>query len=393
MMKNKEYFDQCFTYGNMRKALNKCCRNVRWKDSVAGYELHAAQNTHTMIEKIKKGTYKLSPYQRFTIFEPKKREIVATRISDRQVQMALCEGGLYDDLVEHFIYDNCACQKGRGTDFALKRLKIHMLRFYKCYGRDGWVLKCDIHKFFPSTRHDVAKAALAKRITDPRALAMVNDIVDSFDGDTGIGLGSQISQLTELAVLDDMDHFIKERLQVKHYVRYMDDFVLIHEDKKYLQYCLEEIRKKVEGIGLTLNEKTTMYPLKQGIKFLQWRFILTTTGGVKMKMAHKKQGKQRRRMRKIAMREAAGTLEPGTTERSFISWKANAERGDSFFQVKRMKDYYDKLKEEVLTDGNKSGKTVEDRTRCDSGEDAGGSKRGKPRLRRDDGRHRNSYGG
>lgn len=389
----KDYFDNCFTYGNMRKALNRCCRNVRWKDSVAGYELHAAQNTVTLIEKIKNGTYKLSKYQRFTIYEPKEREIVATRISDRQVQMALCEGGLYKDLTEHFIHDNCACQKGKGTDFALDRLKVHLLRYYRKHGRDGWVLKCDIKKFFPSTRHDVAKAALAKRIGDERALQMVCDIVDSFDGDTGIGLGSQISQLTELAVLDDLDHFIKERLHIKYYVRYMDDFILIHESKEYLKYCLEEIRKKVEEIHLTLNEKTTMYPIRQGVKFLQWRFILTTRGGVRMKMSPEKQGRQRRRLKKLATREAAGRFEKDTTERSFTSWKANAERGDTFFQVKRMETHYNKLKEEVLTNGNESGETTDGRTRCGTGEDAGGTERGKPRLRRHDGRHRNSYGG
>ena len=108
----KNYFDDAISYGNMRKALNRCCRGVRWKDSVAGYELHAPQNTHKLIDSIRNGTYKISPYQHFTIYEPKKREIVATRIADRQVQMALCMAGLYDDITEHFIFDNCACQTG-----------------------------------------------------------------------------------------------------------------------------------------------------------------------------------------------------------------------------------------------------------------------------------------
>ena len=88
------YFDECMTYGNLRRALNRCCRNVRWKDSVIGYELHASQHTHALLNSIRSGSYQLSPYQRFIINEPKRREIVATRIADRQVQMALCEGGL-----------------------------------------------------------------------------------------------------------------------------------------------------------------------------------------------------------------------------------------------------------------------------------------------------------
>lgn len=115
----------------MRKALNKCCRNVRWKDSIVGYELHAPEHTYNLIEEIKTGKYKISDYQRFTIHEPKEREIVATRIRDRQVQMAMCLGGLYDDITEHFIYDNCACQIGKGTDFALNRVRTHLLKFYR----------------------------------------------------------------------------------------------------------------------------------------------------------------------------------------------------------------------------------------------------------------------
>ena len=341
----KNYFDDAISYGNMRKALNRCCRGVRWKDSVAGYELHAPQNTHKLIDSIRNGTYKISPYQHFTIYEPKKREIVATRIADRQVQMALCMAGLYDDITEHFIYDNCACQTGKGTDFAIKRVKVHLERFYREHGKNGWVLKCDVHHFFPETRHDIAKAAIRKRVADPRACEMVCAIIDSFEGDKGIGLGSQISQLVELAVLDDLDHFIKERLRIKNYVRYMDDFLLIHEDKEYLQECREEIRDKLAEVGLELNEKTTIYPIRQGVKFLQWRFIITDTGKIVLRMNGKKIGRERRRLKKLAEKERRGELVPGTTANSFNSWKANAERGDSFFRVKRMEAFFKEVTE------------------------------------------------
>jgi len=351
-----DYYEKAFEYGSLRRALRRCCRNVRWKDSVVGYELHAPQNTHKLMEELENGTYRISPYQHFTIYEPKKREIVATRISDRQVQMALCENGLYDDFTEHYIYDNVACQKGKGTDFALKRMKVHMLRYFREHRKEGWVLKCDVHHFFPSTRHDVAKAAATKRISDPKALQMVCNIIDSFDGDAGIGLGSQISQLLELAVLDDLDHFIKERLRIKHYIRYMDDFVLIHPDKAYLQHCREEIAKHLVDIHLELNQKTSLYPLRQGIKFLQWRFALTDKGGVRMKMSKSKQGRERRRLRKLLGKEAEGKVSEGTAENSLQSWIANANRGDAFYQIKRMETYFKQL-ERSNKNGNDAGKT------------------------------------
>lgn len=386
----KDYFDSAMTYGNLRQALRRCCRNVRWKDSVVGYELHAPQNTHKLLESIQNGTYKISTYQHFTIYEPKKRDITATRIQDRQVQMALCMGGLYDDLTEHFIYDNCACQVGKGTDFALKRLKHHLVEYYRESGREGWVLKCDVHHFFPSTRHDVAKAAVSKRVSDQKAREFVFDVIDSFGGDTGIGLGSQISQLIELAVLDDIDHYIKEKLHMKHYIRYMDDFILIHHDKEYLQYCKAVIEKMLNDIGLELNKKTTLYPLSQGAKFLQWRFVVTSTGKVVMKMSGKKTGRERRRLCKLLNKEASGELEEGTAMNSLIAWGANASRGDAYFKYKRMKYFYYTVKAGIKN-GNHPRKTLKSRTRrmvCGYGSR---QERRKYRLSGNDVRHRNSY--
>ena len=342
-----DYYDLAISYGFLRLALKKCCRNVRWKDSIVGYELHAARNTHRLHEDLKNGTYKISPYQHFKIYEPKERDIVATRIRDRQVQMALCMAGLYRDITEHFIYDNCACQLGKGTDFAHIRLKSHLRQFYRKHGTNGYVLKLDVKKFFPSTRHDVAKAAVNKHVSDPRAAEFVCNVVDSFGGDTGIGLGSQISQLVELAVLDDLDHFIKEELKITHYVRYMDDMILVHEDEAYLKYCWREIEKKLNELHLRLNEKSTLYPLSQGVVFLKWRFIFSSTGKLHMLVNKETSGKMRRRLKRILIKEINGEYSEGTADRSLDAWLANADRGNTFYQQQRMIQYYERMKGEV----------------------------------------------
>ena len=122
-------------------------------------------------------------------------------------------------------------------------MTAHLRRYYIAHGCDGWVLKCDIRHYFQSIRHDVAKAAIRKRVTDTQIAERACEIVDSF-GEIGLGLGSQVSQLVALAVLDDLDHFIKERLRIKHYIRYMDDFILVHEDKEYLRQCKKEIEAR-----------------------------------------------------------------------------------------------------------------------------------------------------
>ena len=168
--------------------------------------------------------------------------------------------------------------------------------------------------------------------------------MDSF-GEIGLGLGSQVSQLVALAVLDDIDHYIKERLHIKHYIRYMDDFVLIHTDKAYLQECLGQITEKLNAIGLQLNKKTALYPLRQGVKLLQWRFTISDSGRIDRKMDKKKQGKQRRKLKKLYAKEQNGDYAPGTAHESLVSWLANAARGDTYHQRRKMIKFYKELED------------------------------------------------
>lgn len=323
------YYEHATSYVELRKALRKCCRNVRWKDSVVGYEANAAVNTARLCDALESGTYRISPYQVFEITEPKRRRIVASRLSDRQVQRALCDCGLYDDLAEHFVRDNYACQRGRGTDDAMDRLTYQLRRYFRQHGAEGWYLKCDVKKFFASIPHDVAKAAVAKRVTDERVACMVYDVIDSFDGERGLGLGSQISQLVALCVLDDMDHMIRERLGVRCYARYMDDFVLVHESREHVAECRRRIEEHLQGIGLELNAKTIIQPLRHGIWFLQWKYVLTKTGKVLRLMSPGKVRRWRRKLRKLWARESRGDLEEGTTREAMGSFLANARRGNT----------------------------------------------------------------
>lgn len=332
-------YEKVISFDALYKGLKKSCKNIRWKDSTVGYESNALKNTYKLRQSILNGTYKIDRYQHFTIYEPKKREIVATRIKDRQFQRSLCDNGLYEEITKSFIADNCACLRGRGVDYTLDRITAHLRKYYAHNGAEGWVLKCDIHHYFPSIRHDIAKAAICKRVKDREIAAQACEIVDSF-GEIGIGLGSQVSQLVALAVLDDLDHYIKERLRVKHYVRYMDDFVLIHHDKEFLKRCKIEIEQFLTNIGLELNQKTSLYHLQQGVKMLQWKFVLTDSGRIIRKMSKKKQGKQRRKLKKIYSKEQSGDYAQGTARESFISWIANVKRGDTYNEQRKMIKFY-----------------------------------------------------
>lgn len=335
--------DDAITFEELYKGLKLSCRNVRWKDSVTGYEANGLKNTYLLRQSLLDGTYKISGYQRFRVHEPKEREIVATRLKDRQFQRSLCDNVLYPQITRSFIRDSCACLRGRGVDDALNRLTVHLQRYYRKHGAKGWVLKCDIRHYFAETPHDVAKAAIRKRLTDQRAAFYTDQIIDSFGGDTGIGLGSQVSQLTELAVLDDLDHYIKERLRIRHYLRYMDDFILIHEDRAVLENALKDITEKLAAMGLTLNSKTQIYPLKQGVIWLKWRFILTDTGKVVRRIGRKSVVRERRKLKRMAKLAESGRISADALKESFNSWKAHAQRGNCRKIISDMEELLNRL--------------------------------------------------
>lgn len=340
-------YENTISFKELYTGLVKSRRNVMWKDSVAGYSINILKNTYKLRQSLLRRTYKIDPYQIFKIHEPKEREIMATRIKDRQFQRSLCDNILYPQITRSFIYDNCACQRGKGVDFALDRMDAHLQRYYRKHGPDGWVLQCDVRHYFAETRHSDAKAAIEKRVTDKMASFRAGEIVDSFGGDKGIGLGSQVSQITELAVLDDLDHFIKERLHVKHYIRYMDDFNLVHESKEFLEDCLAEILAKMDALGLELNKKTHIYPLSHGLKFLKWRFILTGTGKVVRLMSKKSISKERRKLRKLKTKLDNGLITIQDVRNNYQSWVANASRGNTRALILRMNTYYQELFGEV----------------------------------------------
>lgn len=335
-----DYYSDALRYKSLYKGLKRSCRNVRWKDSVIGYEQHGIILTYRLRDKILHGRYHISKYQKFKIYEPKERDILAPRLVDRQYQTSLIQNGLYQDITEHFIRDTYACQVNRGTGDALKRTKIHLERYYREHGCNWWVLKGDIYHFFPEIRHHIAKDAVRKYVHDWNAIDAVNEVIDSFPGDTGLGLGSPICQLVSNLVLCDMDHYIKERLHIRHYIRYADDFVIVHQDKRYLQYCRKAISIWLIKRELTLNKKTCIYPLKQGIRFLKWKFRVLDSGKILMLLGDEKLRKERVKLKKLWKMEQEGALEPGATWTSMNSFLANANRGNTHYKQCEMLDFY-----------------------------------------------------
>lgn len=317
-------------FGNLYKAMRKCRQNVLWKDSVAGFTVvNGLANCYRIKHQHENGTYKIDGYTIFKVHEPKERTIVSTRIKDRVFQRSLCDNYLTKQVAKSFIYDSGACLPDKGTEFTRRRFNVAIKRHYRKYGTRGYALKCDLSDYFGSTKHSVASTSIAKRVQDGWAVLQVNRIINSFrqgaDAETGIGLGSQVSQLIQLAVLDDLDHYIKEVLRIKNYVRYMDDFILIHPNANYLRYCKEKVRERVESLGLHLSpKKTQLQPITQPIHFLGFSFQLTETGKIIIRMLPEKVSHERRRLKKLVARAKAGLMTKKEVDACYESWRAHA---------------------------------------------------------------------
>lgn len=166
---------------------------------------------------------------------------------------------------------------------------------------------------------------------------------DSTEGNVGIPIGNQTSQLFALLYLDGLDHFVKEKLGIKYYGRYMDDFFLIHHDKAYLQECRKQIEAFVQARGLSLNAKTNIFPLKHGVDFLGFHTYLTESGAVIRKVRRRSKNNMKRKLKKLAALHAAGRIDAKTVEQSYQSWRGHAEKGNSYHLIRRTDHYYNSL--------------------------------------------------
>lgn len=327
-------------------SMMKCIKGVLWKDSVAFFYHNWIREILRLEKELHNGTYKERKAKFFTITEPKTREIMSIAFRDRVYQRSLNDVAIYPKVTKTFIYDNHACQKGKGTHKARERMECFIHRYYRRHGADGYVLKCDIKGYYPNMRHDVAKDVLRKYLDD-NVYQMAADILDNFPGDIGFNPGSQIIQIVGIAALNGMDHFIKEWLRIRYYQRTMDDFILICESKEKLEYCLECIRKILAEMDMELSpDKTKIYTLKEGFKYLGFYYRLTDTGKLIITIDPNKVKHERRKLRRMVALVNKGQKTKEKVDEHFESWKVHASYGNSYKMIQNIDEFYERLWEE-----------------------------------------------
>ena len=265
MKRMKNLYENICKLENIQSCYREVCKNTRNKTRVENLKQYKSIYISRIYNTLTEKSYTVGPYNKFVIFEPKRREIVSQNVHDKIINHLVARFILYPAILPCLIDSNVASRKDMGTSQGLSYARNFGRKCLTTYGK-YYVLKCDISKFFASIDHDILKKKVLKRIKDKDALKIIFDIIDS--NSKGLYIGSMTSQILAVFYLNDMDHFIKETLKIKYYVRYQDDFLLFHPSKEYLKFCLIQLRDFLKKEHLTLNTKTRIYKNTNNFLFL-----------------------------------------------------------------------------------------------------------------------------
>ena len=337
MKKAKNLYNEIVDIKKIQNMYNNRVKlNTKNKSKLEKFENNYVSNMIYIKNILESKNYNPGKYNIFIINEPKVRLIMSQNIIDKIINHVITEYFLINIFDKSLINENIATRKNKGTHYGIKLLKKYL---NKLKHKEFYVLKFDISKYFFNIDHDIVKNIIKNKIKDKDVLKVLDKIIDSTDSDyvnkdintlknnyinslkkynnvnsinkinevnklptyekgKGVPIGNMSSQFIAILYLNELDHFIKEKLKIKYYIRYMDDGIILHEDKEYLKYCLKEIKKVIDKYKLELNSKTQIINIKQGFDFLGFKYYIKNN---KVIMKVKKQTKKRfkRKMKKL----------------------------------------------------------------------------------------------
>lgn len=289
-MKIKHVFDLIFSDDNLYEAIQDASKGRRYNKDVLRVQ-HDIWNVIEQIQQdVRSGKYTIDKYYIFYVYEPKKRMIMSITFYHRIVQWAIYRV-INPLLVKGYIKDTYGCIPGRGSLAAMQRLR-YWIKSVEHKPGTWYYLKLDISKYFYRISHEVLKEILARKIKDQQLLQVLYNIIDCQHTpfglppgkgpgevpleerlyDVGMPVGNLLSQVFANIYLDALDQFCKRTLCIHFYVRYMDDIIILSDSKEQLHMWKDEIQKFVETtLRLSLNQKTCIRPISQGIEFVGYR--------------------------------------------------------------------------------------------------------------------------
>jgi retron-type reverse transcriptase len=337
MKRHGHLWPHVVSFESLLRAAERARKGKRFRRATAAFHFNLEHELWALHEELSAKTYRPGPYRTFLVHEPKQRQISAAPYRDRVVHHALV--GVLEPIYERsFIADSYACRKGKGTHAAVARCQHFARRF-------RYALKADVQKFFPSLDHAILKALVARKVKDPDVLWLVDRIIDHsnaqesvwqwFPGDhlfapaerrRGIPIGNQTSQFFANVYLDPLDHFVKDRLGVPGYVRYVDDLLVVADDKRQLAAVRERLAEFLTALRLRLHPaKCVVLPVTEGIRFLGYRVFPTH----RLLVAENVR-RFRRRVRQMQRDYAAWRVSFASIYQRLMSWNGHARQANSY---------------------------------------------------------------
>lgn len=317
-----------YSWDNLLLAYRRAAKGKRGQANVARFEHRLEENLLTLQQELRDQRYLPGPYTSFYIHEPKRRLISAAPFRDRVVHHALCN--LIEPIFERtFIADSYANRVGKGTHRALDRAQT-LARQYR------YVLAIDMRQFFPSIDHLILRSILARKITDPGVLWLIDGILASgadllqeqyemiyFAGDDlfaisrprGLPIGNLTSQFWANCYLNPFDHFVKRELQCAGYVRYVDDALLFTDEKRTLWQWKAAIEERLIALRLTIHPGAQPQPVTEGFPFLGFR-----VWPEQRRLKRRKGIYYRRKLRRLVTAHETGVISLQQLQASILGW-------------------------------------------------------------------------
>ena len=328
---------QITDFANLLEAARKAQKGKRYRDNILAFNYNRESELLDLQATLLAQTYRPGAYRTFEIVEPKRRLISVAPYRDRVVHHALCN--IIAPLVEpSFIYDSYANRVGKGSHRALDRF-IHFSRNRR------FVLQCDLQKYFPSIDHNILKAVIRRKIKCKNTLWLIDSIIDNsneqppavfhFPGDDllspidrrrGLPIGNLTSQFFANWYLNPFDHFVKNTLRVKNYVRYVDDFALFSDSREFLQDARQAIEENLATLRLKIHPvKSQLFETRHGANFLGFRVLPD-----RIRVRTENLRRARRRLRRLHAEYAIGKLSLKELTQSLQGWEAHLKHGDTW---------------------------------------------------------------
>jgi len=263
-------FEDIVSLENILEAWKEFIRGKRSRKDTQEFSLRLMDNIFSLHRDLLHHTYRHGGYQAFKINDPKPRDIHKASIRDRLLHHAIYRI-LYPFFEKTFIADSYSCRNNKGTHRAINKFRKYFYKVSQNNTKTCWVLKCDIKKFFANIDHEVLLSILRKYIPDENIILLLRNVINSFSSvkgkNVGLPLGNLTSQLFVNIYMNEFDQLMKHKMKTKYYIRYCDDFVILSENKRWLENIIDPIK-----IFLKEKLKLELHPDKV--------FIKTVSGGV-----------------------------------------------------------------------------------------------------------------